>query len=138
MSRAMLALAALTACLAGTVGGYWYGHDQGVLAESARRDGRAVKDLGALIESHKGLIRQAAAASKAMRTAVARRAAQDAQSTQEIRDALTATAASRDGCVFPAGVMRQLADARERAAQAAAGGVRGALPGASSSAAPDR
>lgn len=138
MSRALLALAALTACLAGTVGGYWYGHGQGVLVESARRDGQAVKDLGELIESHKGLIRQAGAASKAMRAAVARRAAQDAQSTQEIRDALTTTADSRAGCVFPAGVMRQLADARERAAQAAAGGIRGALPGASAGAAADR
>lgn len=134
MSRATIALLALVIGLAGAAGGFFYGRDAGQVAEAAKRDGQAVKDLTGLIDSHKGLIKAAGAASKAMRAAVARRAAQDEQTTKEFKDALTATAASRVGCVFPADVMRQLSDARDRAAEAAAFGVRGAVPGAAASA----
>lgn len=131
MSRVSIALLALVLGLAGAVGGFFYGHHAGAVAESAKRDGQAVKDLAGLIDSHKDLIKAAGAASKAMRGAIAKRAAQDAQTTQEFKDALTPTADSRAGCVFPADVMRQLAAARDRAAQTAAFGVRGALPAAS-------
>jgi hypothetical protein len=130
MNRLTIALLALAIGLAGTVGGFFYGHHTGEIAEAAKRDGQAVKDLTGLIESHKDLIKAAGAASKAMRGAIAQRAAQDAQTTQEFKDALTSTADSHAGCVFPDGVMRQLAAARDRAAEAAAFGVRGALPGA--------
>jgi hypothetical protein len=131
MSRVSIALLALVIGLAGAVGGFFYGHHTGEVAEAAKRDGQAVKDLTGLIDSHKDLIKTAGAASKAMRGAIAQRAAQDAQTTKEFKDALTVTADSRAGCVFPDDVMRQLAAARERAAEAAAFGVRGAMPGAS-------
>jgi len=134
MSRATLALLAMATGLAGAVGGFFYGQHTGEVAESAKRDGQAVKDLTELIDAHKGLIKQAGAASKAMRSAIGQRAAQDAQTTQEFKDALKATAGDRAGCVFPAGVMRQLADAQARAAQAAAGGIRSAVPRAPASA----
>ena len=136
MSRVTLALLALVIGLAGAVGGFFYGHHAGTVAESATRDGQAVKDLTSLIDSHKSLVKAAGAASKAMRGAIAQRAAQDAQTTQEFKDALTPTVDSRAGCVFPDGVMRQLAAARDRAAEAAAVGVRGAMPAASAPARP--
>ena len=128
------ALIALIVGVAASAGGYAYGMRQGAVAESARRDGKAVADLTKLITSHQSLIDQANAASRRMRGALARRAAADTQTTQEFKDALAATADSRAGCVFPADVMRQLAAARERAAQAAAGGIQGALPSAPASA----
>lgn len=137
MSRLSIALLALVVGLAGAVGGFFYGHHQGVVAESAKRDGKAVADLTKLITSHQGLIDKSNAASRSMRGALASRAAADTQTTQEFKDALAATADSRAGCLFPADVMRQLSAARERAAQAATGGIRGPLP-ATSPATPDR
>lgn len=131
------ALIALVVGVAASAGGYVYGHRQGVVAESAKRDGQAVKDLTGLIDSHKDLISQAAAASKGMRQALGARSAADAKTTQDFKYALSLTADSRAGCVFPADVMRQLSAAHGRAAQAATGGLRGPLP-ATSPAATDR
>jgi len=133
VSRTTLALFALIAGLAGALGGYFYGHSQGVTAESARRDGQAVQQLTGLMDAHKNLIADAGKASRAMRQATAARQSVDTQSTKEFADALALTAASRAGCSFDAGVMRQLAAARDRAAQAAAGGLRHPLPAASAS-----
>lgn len=129
MSRSTLVLMALLLALVGVLGGYYYGHAQGVTAEAARRDATAVQQLTGLIDSHRTLIDQATAASRAMREATAERAALDTQTTEEFVHALSITAGSRAGCRFDAGVLRQLAAARERAAQAAAGGVRHPLPG---------
>ena len=134
MSRISIALLALVVGLAAAVGGYFYGHRQGVVAESAKRDGKAVTDLTNMITSHQNLIDQANAASRNMRRSLASRAEADTQSTQELKNALAATADSRTGCVFPAGVMRQLSAARDRAAQAAASGIQGAMPSAPASA----
>lgn len=133
MSRLTAALAGLLLALAGAVGGafwgYLEGHAQGVLAESSKRHAQALQDLTNLIESHQDLIKQAGAASQAMRQAIALRVRHDEQTTKEFRDALKASAGSRAGCVFSADVMRQLAAARDRAAAAAAGGVRHQVPG---------
>lgn len=118
----------LLGLLIGLAAGFFGGKYQGALATSAARDATVVQDLTHLIDSHKSLVGAANAASKAMRTALSVRAASDAKSTQELRDALAAD--PRPDCDLDAGVMRQLADARERAAQAAAGGIRGALPAA--------
>lgn len=133
MTRTTLALSALIAGLAGALGGYFYGLEQGVRAEAGKRDGEVVKQLGALIDAHKALIVQAATASRAMRQATAARQATDTRSTKEFADALALTAASRAGCSFDAGVLRQLTTARDRAAQAAASGLRHPVPGASAS-----
>lgn len=134
MSNLTIALSALVLALSTGTGGYFYGHHQGAIAESAERDKKTVTDLTDLIDSHKGLIAQANAASVSMRGALTRRATADTQTTQEFKDALAATAASRAGCVFSDGVMRQLAAANSRAAQAAAGGIQGALPGSAADA----
>ncbi len=69
-----------------------------------------------------------------MRQALASREQLDTATTQEFKNALNATADSRAGCVFSADVMRQLATANERAAQAAASGVHHTMPGASAGA----
>ena len=128
MTRTRCALIALCLSLAAAVAGFFYGQHQGVLAESAKRDGKAVADLTNLITSQKGLITQANKASRDIRAAAALRLQADAKYSQEFKDALASSADSRDGCVFPADVMRKLAAGRDRAAQAAASGIEGAVP----------
>ena len=130
MSAAKVALIALVLCLAAAVAGFFYGKHQGALAESAKRDGKAVADLTQLITSHQGLIGQANRASLALRAVVAARLEADNKFLQEFKDALKPTADSRAGCVFPPDVMRQLAAARDRAAKAAASGIAGGVPAA--------
>ena len=130
MSAAKVALIALVLCLAAAVAGFFYGKHQGALAESAKRDGKAVADLTQLITSHQGLIGQANRASLALRAVVAARLEADNKFLQEFKDALKPTADSRAGCVFPPDVMRQLSAARDRAAKAAASGIAGGVPAA--------
>ena len=110
------------------IGGHINGYKEGI----AKAD--HATQLNGLLESHQGLIKEAAEASKSMRQALASREQLDTTTTKELKNALTATADSRAGCVFPAVVMRQLAAASERAAQAAAGGIHHPLPGASAGA----
>ena len=133
MSRSGIALIALLVALASALAGFVYGTQQGVAKQTAKQDQQAVKNLSSLINSHQALITQAATASKDMRAALSLRAAQDAQTNKDFKNALNATADSRAGCVFPADVMRQLAAASERAAQAATGGIHRPVPGASAS-----
>lgn len=121
-----VAIAALVCASAG----YLWGRHEGTRLERARADAQAVRDLSALIESHQDLIGQARAASQGMRQALASRRSQDRAATKELRDVLAQTADRRVDCVFDAGVMRSLEAARERAAQAAAGGVLGPVPAA--------
>jgi hypothetical protein len=134
VSRTTLALIALVAGLAGALfgglGGYFYGHSQGVTAEAAKRDGQAVEQLSGLIGSHQALIQQAAATSVALRQAQTARAAQDTRFSQEFRNALKTSAAARAGCRFDDDSVRQLGAARDRAAAAAAGGSAAVVPGA--------
>jgi hypothetical protein len=132
MSRTAAFLLAMVLCLSGAVGGFFYGHDQGAAAESARRDGKAVQDLTDIIASSKLLIADANKASGAMRKATAQRAAHDAHTSLEFKDALARSADSRSGCVFDADIVRGLQAARDRAAQAAASGIRGSMPSAGS------
>lgn len=91
--------------------------------QQARLDG-----LTALIDSTTQLTHDAHNASKRLEKTISDRQQADAKATKEIRDALAETASSRTGCVFDDRVMRQLGDARERAAQAAASGLGSQLP----------
>ena len=116
------------------LGGHIKGYQAGIAKANAEQTARDFKKLNGLIDSHQGLIKQAAEASVSMRQALASRTQLDATTTKEFKNALAATADSRAGCVFDADVMRQLAGARERAAQAAAGGIHHPMPGASASA----
>jgi len=136
VSRTTLALIALVAGLAGAVGGYFYGHDQGATAEAAKRDGQAVQQLTGLIDSHQALIDQANTASASLRQAQTARIAADMQFSKEFRHALKTTAGDRAGCRFDDDIVRQLAAARDRAAAAAAGGSAATVPGAATGARP--
>jgi len=123
-------LAVVLSALAAGGGGLWVGQDVGRTAEAAKRDAQNLKDLGSMLDAQKGLIDQANAASLAMRQATAKRLAADRKTTEDITHALALTAGDRAGCHFPDDSMRQLAQAHRRAAEAAASGVRGALPAA--------
>ncbi|SEQ85620.1 hypothetical protein [Giesbergeria anulus] len=128
MSRAAIALGLLLLALATAAGGYWQGQRDGQAASVARQDAQTVQDLSAQLTAHADLIKQSGAASRRLRQSLAQREQADQQTTKELRHALATTADSRTGCVFPAGVMRSLADAQTRAAQAAASGIGRALP----------
>ena len=123
----------LLAAAAG-IGGYGYGLDQGKALEKGRQDAKALETITDQIAAHADLVKRSGAASRSMRTAMAQLEKANTQTTTEMADALTTTASDRADCVFPSGVMRGLEAARDRAAQATASGVRGALPSAPASA----
>lgn len=129
MSNAATALVAgLLLAVATGIGGYGYGLDQGKALEKGRQDAKALETITGQIAAHADLVKRSGAASKGMRAAVAQLEKVNAQTTTEIADALTSTASERADCVFPPDVVRGLQGARDRAAQAAASGIRGALP----------
>lgn len=117
----------LLAAAAG-IGGYGYGLDQGKALEKGRQDGKSLETITDQIAAHADLVKRSGAASKGMRAALAQLEKANTQTTTEIADALTTTAPERADCVFPPGVMRGLSEARDRAATAAASGIRGAVP----------
>lgn len=112
------------------IGGYGYGLDQGKALEKGRQDAKALETITDQIAAHADLVKRSGAASKGMRAALAQLEKANTQTTTEIANALTTTAPERADCVFPPGVMRSLEGARDRAAAAAANGIHGALPSA--------
>lgn len=114
----------------GALAGQWWGRAEGEQLERGRQAQDKVIGLQELIDSHTQLISDAATVSAALRKSIDERTAADGRATRELRNALAKGAASRAGCVFDAGVVRQLDNARERAAAAAAGGAGAALPAA--------
>lgn len=138
MGRSTLALAAIVFAAAGGAGGFWRGHVAGSAAEVARQDAATVHALGAQLTAHADLVKQSGDASRRLRLALVLREQNNTQTSKDLRDALDATADSRAGCTFPAGVMRQLAQARDSAAEAAASGVVGALSSAAAGTAAKR
>ena len=138
MGRSTLALVALAFVVSAGAAGYWRGHASGSAAEVARQNAATLNTMDAQLAAHADLVKQSGDASRRLRVAVALREKANTQTSKDLRDALDSTADSRAGCTFPAGVMRQLAQARDAAAQAAASGVGGALPGAAASAAGNR
>jgi len=125
------ALALLLVGLASSVGGYVYGHHQGAAEQLAASNARAVQQLASVIDATDMLVANANDASRSLRNAQEALRAADNQSTEVMKRALAKTATTRDGCVFDADVMQQLAASRERAAQRAAAGVRHSVPAAS-------
>ena len=133
-----VAIAGLLVAIAAGVGGYGYGIDQGKALEKGRQDADSLKTVTDQISAHGDLVKQSGVASRNLRMAVAAREKVNDTTSKELGDALTTTADSRVGCVFPAGVMRHLSEARDRAAEAAASGVLGPVPAAPASAATER
>lgn len=137
-NAATVAVAGLLVAIAAGVGGYGYGLDQGKALEKGRQDGAALKTLTDQVDEHADLVKQSGIASRKLRMAVAAHEKANDTTSKEMSDALTTTADSRVGCVFPARVMRNLSDARDRAAEAAASGIHGTLPAATASTSVER
>lgn len=111
MSTATAALAGLVLAVATGIAGYGYGIDQGKALEKGRQDASALKMLTDQVTAHADLVKRSGAASRALRAAMAEQERTNTATTRELNHELTQTADSRAGCVFPAGVMRNLADA---------------------------
>lgn len=137
-SAATVAVGGLLVAIAAGIGGYGYGLDQGKALEKGRQDGAALKTITDQVAEHADLVKQSGIASRNLRQAVAAREKVNDTTSKEMSDELTTTADSRVGCVFPARVMRNLSEARDRAAEAAASGIHGALPAAPASTARER
>ena len=125
MSRVTLLLCAVVLALGGWLLGDWRGYRRGVAAgelrSQAAHDSKAVGDLTNLITSGRALVTEANKASSQLRVDTAKRRQVDQQFLKGFDDALLKTADGRSGCVFEPSLMRQLGDAKQRAADAAAG-----------------
>jgi|TARA_Y100001001_G_scaffold105075_1_gene102777 chromosome segregation ATPase len=104
------------------------GHQQGKLEAQLACSGAQTQQLQDLISSTKGLTEQAHAASTALNLSISARQQADANTTKELTDALDRTAAERAQCRFDDDSMRHTTAARDRAAEAAASGLGGAVP----------
>ncbi len=125
-----LGVALFVAYQLGASTAYTLGYAQGESAAKDKCQQAQLDSLTAVIDSAHGLTAAANTASQELGKTISARKQADAKATKEIRDALASTAPLRAGCVFDAGVMQQLDNARDRAAEAAAGGIRGAVPAA--------
>ena len=138
MSRSAIALGFVLAVIAAGVGGYGFGHTEGKAAQVAHYNANAVKQLGDQLTAHDDLVKRSTVANQALRATIHLRKKANQQTSEVLTHELNSTADSRAGCVFPAGVMRNLADARDRAAEAAASGIRQPLPPAAPGPGADR
>ena len=129
MSRSAIALGFVLAVIAAGVGGYGFGHTEGKAAQVAHYNANAVKQLGDQLTAHDDLVKRSTVANQALRATIHLRKKANQQTSEVLTHELNSTADSRAGCVFPPGVMRELSTSRDRAAQAASGGVSGAVPG---------
>lgn len=128
MSPAASILALLLACATGGVGGTLWGQH----LERKNQDASTVAELQAVLTANSDLVKRSTEASSSIRQAVGRLHTITSKTSKGISDELQATASDRAGCVFPAGVMRVLSEARNRAAAAAAHGIVDTVPPATS------
>ena len=130
MNGWLIAGGLLLAMLTGSVG-TWVGYDQGRAAAQAQQDHDTAQALSKSLQQASDAINQANTASNDMRAALNKLQTAQGSSTQELKNALAKNHADPVVCRFDADSMRILADARERATQAAAGGVLSAVPATS-------
>lgn len=138
MSRAAIALSLLLACLVGTAGGVLWGQHSERKTQQADQNSKALQQLTSTLTASADLAKRSTEASQAMRTATARLQLAQSQNLKGIRDELQSTATERAGCVFPAGVMRSISTARDRAATAAAHGIVNPVPATTGGTTDDR
>lgn len=131
---AMRSLGVLGLVVGALLLGYWLinfieaaGYDRGYAAAEKNCQTADIQRLTTLLESAAEQTEQAQVISLELSGLINQQVAQNARTTQELRHALTATAADRAACRFTADIMRQLNAARTRAASAATGGIRGAV-----------
>lgn len=116
--------------LIGLTAALWYIRDDayseglaaGRLECSKEKTQQAADALNQFIAGEKELTAQANQASTLLSQQIDARQLADEKSTEAIREALKKNAASRAGCKFDAGVMQELARAREQAATTATSG----------------
>ena len=127
-------LALVLTLAAGAVGGTFWGQH----LERKNQDAETMAQLKATLTANSDLAKRSTEASQAIRTATARLQQTQAQNLKDFRHELQSTAADRADCVFPAGVMRSISEARDRAAAAAAHGIVDPMPTATGGPADDR
>lgn len=133
MNIAYAAVAVLAVGIAAGWVGNSMGYDRGVLETTAAHDAAQVENLGAQIAEHTVAINASNSASRDMRLALNRLAATEKSTTTELKNALAKNAADPVLCRFDDDSMRIIAASRERAAHAAASGVRSTVPAAGDS-----
>ncbi len=109
---------------------YGTGYRNGETAADARHDKAAVAELRAILKTNAEQTDQANQASAELRGLIASIDRRDSRTSKELHDALQKTAADRAGCRFDDDSLRLLDAARERAAAAAALGLRRTAPAA--------
>lgn len=138
MSPTAIALALLLTGLASSAGGLLWGQRIERQAQQAAQNTKALEQLQNTLTASADLAKRSTEASQAIRTATASMQQAQAQNLKDFRHELQSTAADRAGCVFPAGVMRSVSEARDRAAAAAAHGIVNPVPTATGGPADDR
>ena len=119
---------------AGAVGGTFWGQH----LERKNQDAETVAQLKATLTANADLVKRSTEASQTIRTATARLQQAQTQNLKDFRHELQSTATDRAGCVFPAGVMRGISAARDRAAAAASHGIVNPMPAATGGSTDDR
>lgn len=120
LNTVQLALIGVLAAVLTGVGGFAYGTYKGAI--SARKvavteqQSAELDALRQVLATHQQLIDDSNKASQTLRKAARQRQIDYSQANKELQNALQKTAASRAGCKFDAGVMRQLSNARDQAA----------------------
>ena len=124
--------------LAGSAGGLLWGQRIERQAQLAAQNANTLEQLQSTLTANADLVKRSTEASQTIRTATARLQQAQTQNLKDFRHELQSTAADRAGCVFPAGVMRSVSEARDRAAAAAAHGIVNPVPTATGGPADDR
>ena len=130
MNYAYAALALIVTGAGGAWAGYGQGYDQGVLVTTSQQNADQVEDLGQRLTGLADDVRAGAEVSRQVREIMTKIASAQSASTRDLKNALAKNAADPVLCRFDADSMRIIEAARAAAAQAAAGGIRGALPAA--------
>ena len=134
MNTAESILALVLTLAAGAVGGTFWGQH----LERKNQDAETVAQLKATLTASADLAKRSTEASQAIRTATASMQQAQSQNLKDFRHELQSTATDRAGCVFPAGVMRGISAARDRAAAAASHGIVNPMPAATGGSTDDR
>ena len=111
--------------------GYWKAYDSGYSAAVAKNQQASLDGLISLIQSSTSLINKANDASQSLSSVIAARQQADEKTTRNLRETLEATKDLRAACVYSADVLRDVRDARSRAAAAVTGGISRTVPAAS-------
>lgn len=125
--------AGLALCVAAAGAGWWgysSGYERGALDIQAAQAQLQVKQFTDQVQRLHVDLQASTQASRQMRDGLSRLENRQSLSTQELKNALHKNAADPVVCRFDVDSMRILAASRAAAAQAAASGIRGALPAA--------